>query len=60
MIGDIFQKIFSFPRILYRLYNNLVIFKVKTIYPPKLGEIGIQKMQNGESFLGGKHRKIAH
>ena len=50
MISDIFLKIFQFPRILYCLYNNLAIFRVKT---------GLQKMQNGESFLGEKHGKIA-
>ena len=28
--------------------------------PSKLGETGLQKMQNCESFLGEKHGKIAH
>ena len=28
--------------------------------PSKLGETGIHKMQNGESFFGEKHGKIAH
>ena len=32
----------------------------KSFTPSKLGEIGIQKMQNGESFLEEKHGKIAH
>ena len=46
--------------ILYRLYNNLAIFRVKIFTPSKLGETGLQKMQNGESFFGEKPLKIAH
>ena len=45
---------------LYHLYNNLVIFSVKKFTPSKLGETWLKKMQNGESFLGEKHGKIAH
>ena len=32
----------------------------KKFTPSKLGETGLQKMQNGEPFLGVKHGKIAH
>ena len=37
MFGYIFQKKFQFPRILYHLYNNLVIFRVKIFYPINIG-----------------------
>ena len=45
---------------MYRLYNNLVIFRVKKVYPTKLGEIGLQKLQNGESLFRENSIKIAH
>ena len=60
MIGDIFQNIFYFPRILYRLYNKLVILGWKKFTPSKLGETRLQKLQNGESFFAKKPLKIAH
>ena len=60
MIGDIFQKYFNFQG-LYIVY--IIIWQFlgwKNFTPSKLGETGIQKMQNGEPFLGEKHGKIAH
>ena len=33
---------------------------VKNFTSSKLGEIGLQRMQNGESLFGEKHGKIAH
>ena len=32
----------------------------KHFTPSKLGETGLQKMQNGEYFFGEKHGKISH
>ena len=55
MFGNIFQK-----SILYPLYNNLEIFRVKKVYPIKIGETGLQKLQNDEFILGQKPLKIAH
>ena len=55
MFGNIFQK-----SILYPLYNNLAIFRVKKVYPIKIGKIGLQNLQNGESFFGEKPLNIDH
>ena len=60
MFGDISKKIFKFPSILYRLYNNLVVFRVKNFTPSKSGETGLQKLKNGESVFGETPLKIAH
>ena len=60
MIGDIFKKYFSFQgfyivyKIIWRLLGS------KNFTPSKLGKTRLQKMQKDESFLGEKHRKIAH
>ena len=60
MIGDILKIYFNFQGF-YIVY--IIIWQFlgwKNFTPSKLGEIGLQKMQNGESFLGEKHGKIAH
>ena len=61
MIGDIFQKKkFNFQGF-YIVY--IIIWQIlgwKHFTPSKLGKTEIQKMQNGEYFLGEKHGKIAH
>ena len=60
MIGDIFQKYFNFQGfyivciIIWRFLGR------KNFTPSKFSETGLQKMKNGEYFLGEKHGKIAH
>ena len=57
MFGDIFKKYFNFQGF-YIVY--IIIWRflgLKNFTPSKLG---LQKMQNGESFFGEKHGKIAH
>ena len=55
-----FQKNFNFQG----FYIFYIIFWLflgwKNFTPSKLGGIGLQKKQNGESFFGEKHEKIAH
>ena len=46
--------------ILYSLYNNIAIFRVKKITPSKLGEMGLQKMKIDDLFFFLNHGKIAH
>ena len=46
MLGDIFQKIFQFLIILYSLYNNLAIFRVKKFHPIKIGQNKASKNVN--------------
>ena len=60
MIGDIFQKYFNFQGF---YIVSIIIWRFlgwKKFTLSKLGETGLQKMQNGEYFLGEKHGKIAH
>ena len=55
-----FKKYFNFQAF-YIIY--IIIWRVlgwKNFTPSKLGKTGLQKMQNGESFLGEKQGKIAH
>ena len=55
-----FKKYFNFQGF-YIVY--IIIWRFlgwKNFTPSKLGETGLQKMQNGESFFGEKHGKIAH
>ena len=55
-----FKKYFNF-REFYIIYIIIWWFLGwKNFTPSKLGKIGLQKMQNDESFLGEKHGKIAH
>ena len=55
-----FKKYFNFQGF-YIVYIIIWWFLGwKKFTPSKLGETGLQKMQNGESFLGEKHGKIAH
>ena len=57
MIGDIFQKKINFQGF-YIVYIIIWLFlEWKNFTPSKLGKTGLQKMQNGESFLGEKHEK---
>ena len=59
MIGDILKKKkFQWFYIIYIIIWQFLGWKNFT--PSKLGETGLQKMQNGESFLGEKHGRIAH
>ena len=60
MIGDMFQKKINFQGfyIVYIIIWQFLGWKIFT--PSKLGKTGLQKMQNGQSFLGEKHGKIAH
>jgi hypothetical protein len=60
MFGDIFVKIFKFPRILYSFYKILAIFRVKYFYPIKFGRIILGKNGNWGIFFGKKHGKLAH
>ena len=55
-----FKKYFNFQGfyIVYIIIWQFLGWKFFT--PSKLDETGLQKMQNGESFLGGKQGKIAH
>jgi len=55
-----FKKYFNFQGF-YIVY--IIIWRFlgwKNFTPSKLGETGLQKMQNGKCFLGKKHRKIAN
>jgi len=55
-----FKKYFNFQGF-YIIY--IIIWQFlgrKNFAASKLGETGLQKMQNGESFLGEKTLKIAH
>ena len=55
-----FKKYFNFQGF-YIIYIIIGWFLGwKNFTPSKLGETGLQKMQNGESFLREKHGKIAH
>ena len=60
MIGDIFQKYFNFQG--FYIINIIIWWFLgwKKFTPSKLGETGLQKMHNGESFFGEKPLKIAH
>jgi len=49
-----FQGYYIFYIIIWRFFWG------KKFTPSKLGETGLQKMQNGECFLREKHGKIAH
>ena len=54
-----FKKYFNFQGF-YIVY--IIIWRFlgwKKFTPSKLGETGLQKIQNGECFLGEKHGKIA-
>ena len=55
-----FKKYFNFQGfyIIYIIIWWFLGWKIFT--PSKLGETGLQKMQNGEFVLGEKHGKIAH
>ena len=54
------NKYFNF-QVFYIIYIIILQFLGwKNFTPSKLGEIGLQKMQNGEYFLGEKYGKIAH
>ena len=55
-----YKKYFNFQGF-YIVY--IIIWRflgLKNFTPSKLGETRLQKMQNGESFFGEKHEKIAH
>ena len=52
------KKKFQGFYIVYIIIWRFVGWKIFT--RSTLGKIGLQKMQNGESFLGQKHGKIAH
>ena len=55
-----FKKKFNF-QVFYIVY--IIVWRFlgwKKFTPSKLGETGLQKMQNGESFSGEKQGKIAH
>ena len=53
------KKYFNFQGF-YIVYIIICRFlEWKNFTPSKLGETGLQKMQNGESFFGVKHGKIA-
>ena len=55
-----FKKYFNFQGF-YIVY--IIIWRFlgwKKFTPSKVGETGLQKMQNGESFFGEKPLKIAH
>ena len=57
----IFFKIYFNFEGFYMVY--IIIWRFlgsKNFTPSKLGKLGLQKMLNGESFLGEKHGKIAH
>ena len=55
-----FKKYFNFQGF-YIVYIIIWWFLGwKNFTPSKLGETGLQKMQNGKSFFGEKHGKIAH
>ena len=51
IFGDIFIKIFQFIRILYNLYTIFQFLDWKNFTPLKLGEMGLQKIQNGKSLF---------
>ena len=59
-MGIFFKKYFNF-QVFYIVY--IIIWRflgLKRFIPSKLGETGLQKMQNGESFSGENPLKIAH
>ena len=60
MFGDIFKKYFNFQGF-YIIY--IIIWQFlgwKKFTPSKLGERGLQKLQNGEYFFRENPLKIAH
>ena len=60
MIGDIFQKKINF-QIFFVIYIIIWWYLGWKIFTPsKLGETGLQKMQNDKPFFGENPLKIAH
>ena len=55
-----FKKYFNFQRFYIVYIINWQFLGWKTFTPSKLGETGLQKLQNGESFFRENPLKISH